>query len=714
MTEAAATDADLEPSAALRVSRLEPLVAGGSGLLSLLTLLDMPPLLRLLLLLPLILVGFGAAVSWRVRMPGHLRLALYPSLGLAAPIGLGTTLIWVGLYSPDLVTCALSMVCLISSFLALRTPVARMDAWADLKRMWGRVKTDARDVRSKRMGALAAVAVLWVGALWLMSRESVGLFGLMFTWVGLALAVCLVAIVGIFFTCLYVGDTVGAAVTILATIGAIRLPATLLTDVPIYSWTYKHIGLVEYVAQNSSLPPSFIDIYSSWPGFFVGGAWFSSATGIAATDVAHWFAPVTHLLLAVSIWALARAFSLSRSAGLISVMFAELVNWVGQDYYSPQAVALIIGVAILALLVSSRTYTGAAYFVLPLFAVITATHQLTPVWILAVAVMFTLLNRVRPIWLAAACLGIWVAFVIPRATWISRYGGFTGVNPFKNSKTNLPNLPGDSLARTLLQDVDRGVFITVWAAAFVSFIYLWRCGRGNFALPVLAFSSGLLLGGQSYGGEAIFRVLLYSLVGCSILVGAALSEFLRLDGGVGQRIDDLRTRIRTFTVALVVALLGVTALHSYYGGWAYIQLTKGQVEMSRQMLSNAKPSTVIVQIGPSGWPPRATADYVRLAEVNPGFDKALIFLKESMSRGFPTREDIRFLDRLGRGTDGSFYIVLPRQMSAYSDYFGYFRKGAIESLVTLLDEDPNFYRAHSDSDTIVFGYRHIPTEREPW
>ncbi|MET9202540.1 hypothetical protein [Gordonia sp. NPDC003585] len=692
----------------------EPLIAGASGALALCTFFDIPPTLRLLLLLPLILAGFGAAVCVPVRPATHLKLALYLALGLAAPIALGTVLVWVGWYSAAAVTITLATVCLASSAVALRTEQRRTEAIELVQRsVLGCVPAMAA-LWSRRMAALGVAAVLWVTGLMTLWRTEFGLFGLMFTVGGVLLAACLVTLICVFVACLVADDTPGAVITILGTIVAIRVTATLLTDVPIYSWTYKHIGLVDYISKESTLPPSFIDIYSSWPGFFVGGAWFSDTTGIAPTDVAHWFAPATHVLLALSIWGLGRALGGSSKAALIAVMCAELVNWVGQDYYSPQAIAMIIAITVLALLVGSKTDTGTAYYALPLFAVVVVTHQLTPVWLLICVVLLTLLNHVRPIWFVGAFIAIFGAFIVPRIPWIVHYGGFTGANPLKNSKTNLPNLPGDSLARTVLQDVDRAVFLTVWAAAAIAFIYLWRHGRRDLALPVIAFSPGLLLGGQSYGGEAIFRVLLYSLVGCSVLVGIAADKALFGPASGPERTRGFTLRRKAVVMAVAMTIVGVSALHSYYGGWSYIQLTRGQVTMSQEILAEAEPSTVIVQIGPSGWPPRATADYVRLAEANPGYDKALIFLKESMARGFPTPEDMRFLVRLGAGTGGKFYLVLPRQMSAYSDYFGYFRKGAIEILVSLLDENPNFVRFHTDADTIIFMYHHTPTDREPW
>lgn len=669
----------------------------------------LPATVRVLLLAPMMVAGLGSAVCRGVCIPAHLRPALYPAIGLAAPIGLATCLLWLRSYSVPAVTLVLASVCLVSGALGVwphrrhrgsGRSVTHTVVALPFSRLCG-----LSDLRSPRMMALVIAVVVWVAGLVAVSSTTVGLFGLLATPGGVLIAAAVLVAVGVFLWCLRSGDLPGAAVCVIATIGFIRLPVTLLTEVPIYAWTYKHIGLVDYVQHTGALPAPYIDIYTRWPGFFAGAAWLSSATGADPVVVAHWFAPVIHVLLAAAIWSLARALRLSPGAALTGVLCAELVNWVGQDYYSPQALALVLAVAVLALFADARRHTGAAYFAIPLFAVIAMTHQLTPIWVLACGGLLTLLNRVRPLWLVVACGAIWFAYVGPRLSSVLKYGLFTGSNPVKNAQTNIGGATGDSPARALTEAVDRGVAGAVWLAAVVAFVYLWRRGRKDWALPVVAFSPILLLAGQSYGGEAIFRVYLYSVVGCSILVGAAIATALESSRDTVQQPHRLRFAIITILLGVVAA----GALHGYYSGWAYNVITSSQVALSRQMLARAEPSTIIVRMAPAGWPERPSGDYVRIADANPGFDRPLVFLKNSLSRGFPTDDDITFMNNLGRMSGGGFYLVLPRQISTYSDYFGYFRTGAIESLVARLDREPRWARVPADPDTIIFRYVPQPT-----
>ncbi|MGV9713273.1 hypothetical protein ACWDTI_21710 [Gordonia sp. NPDC003424] len=660
----------------------------------------------------MLLVGLGLATTWPLRIGRDMRWGLYPSIGLAAPIAMATCLLWLESYSWTGVTATLAAVCIGSGSIGLSSRRESGSVRDTVRYSAFRIRRGLRAADTGRSRLLVVPLLLGLTALLTLRHTDVGLFGLLFTPGGVVLAIALVITVVIFMSCIVAGDTGGAAMSIAVTIVLIRLPVSLLTQVPIYAWTYKHIGLVDFVAKTGTLPPSYVDIYSRWPGFFAGAAWFSETTGVDPVDVAHWFAPVMHVLFAAAIWSLSRALDLSARAAVIAVMCAELVNWVGQDYYSPQAVALLLGITVIALFAGSRRDTTAAYFAIPLVGVLSFTHQLTPVWVLACCGLLTVINRVRPVWLIVVCGVVWLGYFLPRMSSVMKYGLFTGSNPLANAKTNIGSATGDSLARSVTEAIDRGVAFSVWLSAVAAFVYLWRRRKHDWALPIVAFSPVLLLGGQSYGGEAIFRVFLYSLIGCSILVGAALAELLPDSSNPRCTLRFPRLRQTSATIAVGAVALG--ALHGYYSGWAYNVITKSQVALSRQMLADAEPSTVIVRMAPAGWPERPSADYVRLAEANPGYDRPLVFLKNSLSRGFPTDEDVDFLNNLGRFAGSGFYLVLPRQMSVYSDYFGYFRQGAIDTLIRRLDREPNWQRTHDDTDTIIFRYHHQPTEREPW
>ena len=65
----------------------------------------------------------------------------------------------------------------------------------------------------------------------------------------------------------------------------------------------------------------------------------------------------------------------------------------------------------------------------------------------------------------------------------------------------------------------------MWVGAAVAIVVRWR-SLGRVAIPaVLAFSPFVILGAQSYGGEAIYRVYLFSAPWCALLIAALIAEF---------------------------------------------------------------------------------------------------------------------------------------------------------------------------------------------
>ena len=123
----------------------------------------------------------------------------------------------------------------------------------------------------------------------------------------------------------------------------------VLSAQPHYAWVYKHIGVVRLLEAHGRTSPS-IDIYNRWPGFFALAAVFSTVAGQANpaayagwADFAFIFLDV--LLLMAAVKAVACDARVAAGAGLLFIV----TNWVGQTYYSPQAFASVLALALLAI-----------------------------------------------------------------------------------------------------------------------------------------------------------------------------------------------------------------------------------------------------------------------------------------------------------------------------------------------------------------------------
>ena len=192
----------------------------------------------------------------------------------------------------------------------------------------------------------------------------------------------------------------------------IRGTVSVISEMPPYGWTYKHIGVVQYLQTFHALPPA-ADIYGQWPALFSLTAWFASLSGISLIAIALVFAPLIHILLALSVMALARVLGYSRRTALAAAMISETLNWVAQDYFAPQAIALVVALATLVVLLTSRRLRAASVLGVFLFASLIPLHQLTPYWLLLVMVALAVVGRIKPWWVVAVCAILLVAYLIP-------------------------------------------------------------------------------------------------------------------------------------------------------------------------------------------------------------------------------------------------------------------------------------------------------------
>ena len=335
----------------------------------------------------------------------------------------------------------------------------------------------------------------------------------------------------------------------------------LLAAAPRFPWTYKHIGVTNFITATGTVDPS-IDIYNRWPGFFSLSAFLGGVMGYKdAVDYAAWAETGFALVDAVLVLAIARAITTRARIYWTATLVFTLGNWVNQNYYSPQSFSytMYLAMCLIALtflrnapvrwvagielrlekqalvqrLKKRRPATlteiweqpravlqaGAITAILVLQTVIVISHQLTPY--MAIAGLFPLffVGYFRPRWLGFALMGIALAYLIPNFTYIKgKYGVFTGFDIFANSGYQPPQpgtiavgiwtLTGQTFAHL-------AVVLTVLTGVLALAGFVRRIIRGDVRTTMvvawMAFSPALSLLAQSYGGEARFRVFLFSL-----------------------------------------------------------------------------------------------------------------------------------------------------------------------------------------------------------
>jgi hypothetical protein len=327
----------------------------------------------------------------------------------------------------------------------------------------------------------------------------------------------------------------------------------LIFSEPFYPWVYKHFGVVQYIDLHGRLDSS-VDIYQNWPAFFTLSAWFDRVAGTGGPlEFAAWsqvfFNACNMVLLRYVFGALSRDTRLVWLA--IFIFFAT--NWVAQDYFSPQAFAFTLSLGLCGVILRwlviapdrawmARWLNRVAAFVarlgrrrrsasvpddepagsqrvgrraarniaLGLFAIIVATHQLTPYMLIVGLGVLTFLGVVRPRLLVVIFTAIALGYLLPRLDFVQRYYGLLGSagEPLQNVRSaavganGLQGEPG----RVLCAHAARLLSLTIWGLGLIGVVRRLRAGYKNLGIAALAVAPAVIVLAETYGGEAIYRV----------------------------------------------------------------------------------------------------------------------------------------------------------------------------------------------------------------
>jgi hypothetical protein len=324
-----------------------------------------------------------------------------------------------------------------------------------------------------------------------------------------------------------------------------------------YEWLYKTIGPVQYISAKGQLNRS-IDIYQNWPGFFALASWFDKVAGVASPLAYVKWAQLAFELAALPLLYLNySALALTHRQRWIAIFLYFASNWIGQDYFSPQALGTVLSLGIMAIALRwmyagnlpAREYPGSpdarsrprgaagARFLrrsrlwgplcalLLCYFVLVYTHELSPYMLAVQLGMLAIFRLIKPRWLPLILMAIAVAYLGPRLAFVnSHYGLLSSIGDFFSnaappafSATSIP------VGQHFIERCAEALSLGIWVLAAVAAWHYRRAGKAVLALVLLAYSPVLLLGLQAYGHEGILRVYLFSLPWSAALVAHILS-----------------------------------------------------------------------------------------------------------------------------------------------------------------------------------------------
>ncbi|KTR41333.1 hypothetical protein NS263_04945 [Curtobacterium oceanosedimentum] len=506
-----------------------------------------------------LLVVPGTAVVRPLRLTEPIgRAALVVVTSAAVDTVVALAMVWTGHWTP---VPAAGLVLVVSGWATLAHGIvaARSTDRVSLRRAVGAAWAARREGTVVRLavggGVLVAGVATWAVGTAQTTTGVLGEWGLLTavtpTWwvgAGAVLAVTVVALVDRRFPAAL--RVAAAAVLVVVVYGTANLTAAE----PRPPWVFKHVAVTAYIQQHGAVDPA-IDIYNRWPGFFAVSAFLGSATSTADALAPVRFVEVAFALVdAALVLGIASTLGLRGRWAVTAAVVFSAANWVGQDYYSPQAFAFALFLAVVLVVLTAlrrspnalgRAIVGVAsrllrarrdpivptagvaaagsrggtatvtavVLVVLLQAVISASHQLTPYVLVAAFVPLVAVGVVRPWWTAVPVTVAPLLYLLPNLDYVQeKFGLVTGFDPLSNATAATTSIAIPSLATTLQS---RGVLVLtalVAIVALVGVVRMVRAGHGHRALLVLwlAASPAVLVLGQSYGGEGRLRVVLFS------------------------------------------------------------------------------------------------------------------------------------------------------------------------------------------------------------
>lgn len=382
-----------------------------------------------------------------------------------------------------------------------------------------------------------------------------------------------------------------------------------------FSWAWKHVGIVEYIQRTGSVDPNIdsLPAYHGWPGFFGINAVITETSGLdSALSYASWAPILFELLFVAALFMLFRAMTTDRRLIWTALALFVLGNWVGQDYFAPQALAYFLYLVAIGIVLrwyarrpvdapghasldgdnlppGSAGHLAVAAVLMMCMLAIAVSHQLTPIMMLVALTALFLTRSLRvswPLWAMGAFVGAWAlgparSFVLANVSGVA--GELGGVDSNLSNNLVAPELFNEAQLR-ISQDA------RLLSAALVGLAALGLLRRFRHRVPskplmVLAGAPAAMVLVSSYGGEVLFRAYLFALPFAALL-GASL-WFPRQD--MGNR------RWGRMTLGAVMLVLMGALLIADFGTDNRQVFSTDEVAAADFVFANALPGALIIE-----------------------------------------------------------------------------------------------------------------------
>ncbi|MBB4701708.1 hypothetical protein [Sphaerisporangium siamense] len=553
---------------------------------------------------------------------------------------------------------------------------------------------------------------------------------------------------------------------LLSQLGAITFAlhgaAALIEPEPRFHTAWVHAGFAEYIGRAGEALPG-LDARFAWPGFFALFGFVLRAAGIDDPSmVLQWTPFLSNLLYLLPFVLILRQIVATTRARWFAALLFVLVQWIGQDYFSPQGFTFALYLVFVAILMRwfgraeprtaplpakgrlrrllarldrlapgelpARPTTVTDRVVLltllvGLFVATTATHQITPFMMLGALTGLILLRRSTLSLALPVFLGlIVIAWINYQATpfWSGRinelFGGIGKI--FANLQENTGDrLEGTDPQHAIVLQVRLAICGVILMFAGVGLLRRLRRGVADRSALVLLCVPVLALGLQSYGGEIGLRVYMFALPAACILGAYAFFPNLPANTGdarEGEAVPERRRRFRpspatTRKISAVLAagtalVLSVAFLVARYGNEKFERVTTGEAAAMHYVYAHDRPSARLLYLVP-----------VLGEEVTPTIpwrerDIDLVEYDQALVTKNP--KDLAGVLTALRGKAANTFLITSRGQAAYLELNHGFPSDWGKRFRAALDSSTSLKRVFANADAAIYTLRSYPKGSE--
>ena len=234
----------------------------------------------------------------------------------------------------------------------------------------------------------------------------------------------------------------------------------------------------------------------------------------------------------------------------------------------------------------------------------------------------------------------------------------------------------------------KGLSATIWLLALLAALIAFSRRRIDLRLPTLLIAPFLVLGASSYGGEAIYRVYLFTIPAAAVLISWLLFAERR------------SFRIVRAGAALAVCL-GITAAFvvPYFGREHLNRTSIEELALYDYVATATEPGSVVVYFS-LNYPSRSTANYGD--HIKGPLDIALLEVPNTPYRTFTPDDATGLAYSLFNFGTAPIYLIASESQREAIDTYGLVTPSTFDTLVQQFDASGSYRVVFANTAGKVF------------